>query len=117
MPVAAYNVGGEYAMIKAAAAAGHLDERDRRARDAHVDPPRRRRHRHHLSREGRRPVASVTPKIRSRKDGAAVPLDEFDKQLLNPMQGSFPIVPRPYAEVADALGVDGGRGPRARRAS
>jgi hypothetical protein len=37
----------------------------------------------------------VTPKIRSRKDGAAVPLDEFDKRLLNQMQGSFPIVPRP----------------------
>jgi DNA-binding Lrp family transcriptional regulator len=48
----------------------------------------------------------VTPKIRSRKDGAAVPLDEFDKRLLNAMQGSFPIVPRPYAEVATALGVD-----------
>jgi DNA-binding Lrp family transcriptional regulator len=47
----------------------------------------------------------VTPKIRSRKDGAAVPLDEFDKKLLNTMQGSFPIVPRPYAEVATALGV------------
>ena len=27
MPLAAYNVSGEYAMIKAAAAAGHLDER------------------------------------------------------------------------------------------
>ena len=27
MPVAAYHVGGEYVMIKAAAAAGHLDER------------------------------------------------------------------------------------------
>jgi porphobilinogen synthase len=27
VPVAAYNVSGEYAMIKAAAAAGHLDER------------------------------------------------------------------------------------------
>jgi siroheme decarboxylase len=51
-------------------------------------------------------VAAVTPKIRSRKDGAAVPLDEFDKRLLNAMQGSFPIVPRPYAEVATALGVD-----------
>jgi DNA-binding Lrp family transcriptional regulator len=47
----------------------------------------------------------VTPKIRSRKDGSAVPLDEFDKRLLNQMQGSFPIVPRPYAEVATALGV------------
>ena len=27
MPLAAYNVSGEYAMVKAAAAAGHLDER------------------------------------------------------------------------------------------
>jgi porphobilinogen synthase len=27
IPVAAYNVGGEYVMIKAAAAAGHVDER------------------------------------------------------------------------------------------
>ena len=53
-------------------------------------------------------MAAVTPKIRSRKDGAAVPLDEFDKRLLNQMQGSFPIVPRPYAEVATALGVEEG---------
>ncbi|WP_027005011.1 Lrp/AsnC family transcriptional regulator [Conexibacter woesei] len=51
-------------------------------------------------------MAAVTPKIRSRKDGAAVPLDEFDKSLLNQMQGSFPIVPKPYAEVATALGVE-----------
>ncbi|MGH2904633.1 MAG: porphobilinogen synthase, partial [Solirubrobacteraceae bacterium] len=28
LPVAAYNVSGEYAMVKAAAAAGYLDERD-----------------------------------------------------------------------------------------
>jgi porphobilinogen synthase len=28
LPVAAYNVSGEYAMVKAAAAAGHLDERE-----------------------------------------------------------------------------------------
>src|SRR6185312_3558421 len=27
LPLAAYNVSGEYAMVKAAAAAGHLDER------------------------------------------------------------------------------------------
>jgi siroheme decarboxylase len=50
-------------------------------------------------------MAPVTPKIRSRKDGAAVPLDDFDKSLLNKMQGGFPIAPRPYAEVATALGV------------
>jgi siroheme decarboxylase len=39
-------------------------------------------------------------KTRSRQGGAAVPLDEFDKRLLNLMQGSFPLAPRPYAEVA-----------------
>ena len=33
LPVAAYNVSGEYAMVKAAAAAGYLDERADRARD------------------------------------------------------------------------------------
>jgi DNA-binding Lrp family transcriptional regulator len=45
------------------------------------------------------------PKLRSRKDGAAIPLDEFDKRLLNLMQGSFPIAPRPYAEVAAKAGA------------
>jgi siroheme decarboxylase len=45
------------------------------------------------------------PKLRSRKDGAAVPLDELDKRLLNLMQGKFPIAPRPFAEVATAAGV------------
>jgi siroheme decarboxylase len=50
-------------------------------------------------------MASVTPKLRSRKHGAAIPLDEFDKRLLNTMQGSFPIEPRPYAAVARALEV------------
>jgi siroheme decarboxylase len=48
---------------------------------------------------------TATPKIRSRKGGAAVPLDDFDRSLLNAMQGSFPIEPRPYAAVAAALGV------------
>jgi DNA-binding Lrp family transcriptional regulator len=50
-------------------------------------------------------MASVTPKVRSRKDGAAIPLDEFDKRLLNQMQGAFPIEPHPYAAVARALDV------------
>jgi siroheme decarboxylase len=44
-------------------------------------------------------VAAVA-KTRSRKDGAAIPLDETDKRLLNLMQGSFPLAERPYAEVA-----------------
>ena len=44
--------------------------------------------------------AAAVPKVRSRKHGAAVPLDELDKKLLNLMQGSFPLAPRPYAHVA-----------------
>jgi siroheme decarboxylase len=48
---------------------------------------------------------TATPKIRSRKGGAAVPLDDFDRRLLNAMQGAFPIEPRPYATVARALEV------------
>ena len=41
-------------------------------------------------------------KVRSRKGGAAVPLDDTDKQLLNLMQGQFPLDPRPFARVAAA---------------
>jgi DNA-binding Lrp family transcriptional regulator len=48
-------------------------------------------------------VASV--KVRSRRDGAAVPLDDLDRRLLNLMQGSFRLVPRPYAEVAREAGI------------
>jgi DNA-binding Lrp family transcriptional regulator len=39
------------------------------------------------------------PKIRSRKDGAAVVLDDVDRRVLNVMQGKFPLEPRPYAAV------------------
>jgi siroheme decarboxylase len=45
------------------------------------------------------------PKLRSRKDGAAIPLTETDKRLLNLMQGSFPLEPRPFLRVAEELGV------------
>jgi DNA-binding Lrp family transcriptional regulator len=44
------------------------------------------------------------PKLRSRAHGAAIPLDERDKRLLNLMQGSFPIARRPYQHVAEQLG-------------
>ena len=53
-------------------------------------------------------MASLTgarPKVRSRADGAAIPLDDVDKRLLNLLQGSFPLAPRPYAGVAEAAGV------------
>jgi DNA-binding Lrp family transcriptional regulator len=45
------------------------------------------------------PVAQ--PKLRSRKGGAAVPLDDVDRKVLNLMQGKFPIEPRPYQRVAE----------------
>jgi len=45
------------------------------------------------------------PKLRSRKHGAAMPLDDLDKRLLNLMQGHFPIAPRPYAHVAKEAGI------------
>jgi DNA-binding Lrp family transcriptional regulator len=48
---------------------------------------------------------AATPKTRSRAGGSAVPLDELDRRLLNLMQGSFPLQPRPYAAVASAAGV------------
>ena len=44
-------------------------------------------------------------KVRSRRDGAAVPLSDADRRLLNQMQGGFPIERRPYAAVAAELGV------------
>ena len=45
------------------------------------------------------------PKLRSRKHGAAVNLDELDKRLLNLMQAHFPIAPRPYQHVAAEAGI------------
>jgi DNA-binding Lrp family transcriptional regulator len=44
-------------------------------------------------------VAAVG-KVRSRKHGAAVPLDGLDRKLLNLLQGSFPLAPRPFRHVA-----------------
>ncbi|HEY4427265.1 MAG TPA: Lrp/AsnC family transcriptional regulator [Solirubrobacteraceae bacterium] len=51
-------------------------------------------------------ASAAVPKTRSRKDGAAVPLDEGDRRLLNLMQGSFPIAPRPYLHVAELGGIE-----------
>jgi DNA-binding Lrp family transcriptional regulator len=46
------------------------------------------------------------PKVRSRAGGAAIPLDEDDKKLLNLMQGSFELTERPFAHVAQLAGLD-----------
>jgi siroheme decarboxylase len=48
-------------------------------------------------------MASV--KIRSRRGGAAIPLDEADRKLLNLMQGSFELTRRPFAHVAALAGL------------
>ena len=45
-------------------------------------------------------------KVRSRKGGAAVSLDELDKRLLNLLQGSFPLSRRPYADLGERMGID-----------
>ena len=53
-PVAAYNVSGEYAMVKAAAAAGHLDERAAALESLVGDQACGRRPRVHVLGEGAR---------------------------------------------------------------
>jgi siroheme decarboxylase len=50
--------------------------------------------------------AVAVPKTRSRKGGAAIPLDDLDRRLLNLMQDSFPIEARPFAAVAREAQVD-----------
>ena len=57
LPLAAYNVSGEYAMVKAAAAKRLARRARGRARGAHGDPARGRRPRRHVPREGRGRVA------------------------------------------------------------
>src|SRR5215216_7629751 len=46
------------------------------------------------------------PKVRSRAGGAAIPLDEDDKKLLNLMQGRFELTERPFAHVAKLAGLE-----------
>ena len=107
-PLAAYQVSGEYSMLKAAARERLAGGARRGARGADLDPPGRRRRRDHLLREGGGRVAGVgarsrrspQPKLRSRKGGAAVPLDDADRRLMNLLQSSFPLAAEPFAAVA-----------------
>ncbi|WP_088138778.1 Lrp/AsnC family transcriptional regulator [Achromobacter xylosoxidans] len=46
--------------------------------------------------------------LRPKNIAASVPLalDAADRKLINRLQGGFPISPRPFADVAQALGLD-----------
>ncbi len=50
-------------------------------------------------------TVGARPKLRSRKYGAAIPLDDVDKRVMNLMQGRFPLERRPYARVAELAEV------------
>jgi DNA-binding Lrp family transcriptional regulator len=52
------------------------------------------------------PLPTARPKVRSRKDGAAAPLDATDKLLLNLLQSSFPLQREPFAAIARDAGLD-----------
>jgi DNA-binding Lrp family transcriptional regulator len=45
-------------------------------------------------------------KARSRSGGAAIPLDESDKRLMNLLQSSFPLDPEPFAPIAVEAGLE-----------
>ena len=53
-------------------------------------------------------VKAPQPKLRSRKDGAAVPLDDTDRRLMNLLQSSFPLQREPFELIASEaeLAVD-----------
>jgi siroheme decarboxylase len=55
-----------------------------------------------------RAVREPQPKVRERKGGAAVSLDETDKRLMNLLQSRFPLDAEPFAALAaaDELDVD-----------
>jgi len=52
------------------------------------------------------PVKVPQSKARSRKDGAAIPLDETDKRLMNLLQSSFALDPEPFALLASEAELD-----------
>jgi siroheme decarboxylase len=51
-------------------------------------------------------TATAKPKLRSRAGGAAVPLDDTDKRLMNLLQSSFPLEARPFDLIAAEAELD-----------
>ena len=53
-------------------------------------------------------ATAAKPKLRARRDGAAIPLDDVDKRVMNLLQSSFPLAEEPFAALAPMaeLGVD-----------
>ena len=50
-------------------------------------------------------MTGAAPKLRSRAQGAAVPLDDSDKRLLNALQSRFPLHPDPFAAISVDTGL------------
>jgi siroheme decarboxylase len=50
-------------------------------------------------------ATGVMPKVRSREQGAAVPLTDWDRRLLNLLQSRFPLEERPFAAIAAEAGT------------
>jgi DNA-binding Lrp family transcriptional regulator len=51
-------------------------------------------------------TAEAKPKLRSRAGGAAIPLDDTDKRLMNLLQSRFPLEPEPFSQVAREAELD-----------
>jgi DNA-binding Lrp family transcriptional regulator len=53
-------------------------------------------------------VKTPQSKARTRRDGAAIQLDEADKRLMNLLQSSFPLDPEPFALIASEAEMETG---------
>jgi siroheme decarboxylase len=53
-----------------------------------------------------RAIKEPQPKVRERKGGAAVPLDDTDKRVMNLLQSSFPLDREPYTALAAEADLD-----------
>ncbi|MBJ7514109.1 MAG: Lrp/AsnC family transcriptional regulator, partial [Acidimicrobiia bacterium] len=49
--------------------------------------------------------AAESPRVED-SDSAPIVLSDLDRDLLNALQWDFPIVPRPFAAIAERLGVE-----------